>query len=193
VCGHGIEHAGKSSLRNASRNTEEFWKICAHQPSEDRDGPVSFFNNPRVDKVVELLMQKLEIPIPDFRRSYRLRISLNKKDKKVLLTGVDSNGACYTLFRSLKVTGLGPSVAVFPCRGQNIQPFSQQVENTKATDFSVQCTFQGHYSEPVLTLKVPMAKLTSETSLEFEMFYHVKRGIFEKVEILNAESRATIG
>jgi len=128
----------------------------------EMDQSASLIIHERVDKVVELLMQKLEIPIPDFRRSYRLRISLNKKDKKkVLLTGVDSNGACYTLFRSLKVTGLGPAVAVFPCRGQNIQPFSQQVENTKATDFSVQCTFQGHYNEPVLTLKVSMAKLTS--------------------------------
>ena len=40
--------------------------------------------------------------------------------------------------------------------------------------FSIECTFQGHYNEPKLTLKVPMDKLKSEKSLEFDMVFHVK-------------------
>ena len=59
----------------------------------------------RVDKVMQLLMEKLEMPIPEFRRSYRLNLTLD--DKSLHATGVDSNGACYTIFKSLTFKGLG--------------------------------------------------------------------------------------
>ena len=62
----------------------------------------------RIDKVVELLMSKLEIPIPEFRRSYRLQASLSQNGQNVQLKGIDTNGANYTIFKNLKVTGLGP-------------------------------------------------------------------------------------
>ena len=89
------------------------------------DDKASLIIHERVDIVIELVMQKLEIPIPEFRRSYRLKVSLDPKDsKKVLFTGVDSNGACYTLFKSLKVSGLGNAVAQFPTPRHNIQPFA---------------------------------------------------------------------
>ena len=62
-------------------------------------------------------MQKLEMPIPEFRRSYRLKVSISQDKKQVSYTGVDSNGACYTLFKNLKVLGVGASAAQFPARG----------------------------------------------------------------------------
>lgn len=74
----------------------------------------------KVDKVVKLLMQKLEMPIPDFRRSYRLKVSLSQDQKQVLYTGVDVNGACYTIFKSLKVVGVAAGAASFPQRGQMV-------------------------------------------------------------------------
>ena len=37
----------------------------------------------KVDKVIQLLMKKLEIPIPDFRRSYRLKVFLSQDQKQV--------------------------------------------------------------------------------------------------------------
>lgn len=159
------------------------------------DGVASLVIHERVDKVIELLMQKLEIPIPEYRRSYRLKVSLDPKDsKKVLFTGVDSNGACYTLFKSLKVSGLGNAVAQFPAPRQNIQPFAHQMGNGAApAQFSIECTFQGHYNEPKLTLKVPMDKLKSEKALEFDMIFHVKEVKFQQVKIVNSESRAELG
>ena len=60
----------------------------------------------RVDKVMSLLMKKLQIPIPEYRRSYRLQLSLDAQTKNISATGVDSNGACYTLFKSLTLRGL---------------------------------------------------------------------------------------
>ena len=37
----------------------------------------------KVDKVIQLLMKKLEIPIPDFRRSYRLKVFLSQDQNQV--------------------------------------------------------------------------------------------------------------
>ena len=71
------------------------------------DGQADLCIHERIDKVIELLMSKLEIPIPDFRRNYRLQISLAENGQNVLLKGIDTNGANYTIFKSLKVSGLG--------------------------------------------------------------------------------------
>ena len=71
----------------------------------------------RVDKVIKMLMEKLEIPIPEWRRSYRMKVFLSDDKKQVKFTGVDGNGACYTLFKNIKVTGVSPAAAQFPQRG----------------------------------------------------------------------------
>ena len=44
-------------------------------------------------------MEKLQFPIPEFRRSYRLRANLSQNDQNVQLKGVDNNGANYTIFK----------------------------------------------------------------------------------------------
>ena len=36
----------------------------------------------RVDKIMEMTMRKLEMPIPDFRRHYRLRVSLSDESNE---------------------------------------------------------------------------------------------------------------
>ena len=45
----------------------------------------------------------------------------------------------------------------------------------------------------MLTLKVPMELLNTEGSIEFNMVYHVESGVFEKVEMLNSETREVHG
>ena len=88
--------------------------VCINLQKTPIDEHCDLVIHERMDKVVELLMQKLEIPIPEFRRSYRLKLSLQNNDQKMLLTGVDANGDCYTLFKSLKITGLGASQVSLP-------------------------------------------------------------------------------
>ena len=78
----------------------------------------------RCDVIMKKVMEKLEIPIPEFRRSYRLKVALVDNGKKATFTGVDTNGACYSLFKSLKVSGLAAATASFPTRGNMIQPYS---------------------------------------------------------------------
>ena len=146
----------------------------------------------RVDKVIRLLMQKLEIPIPEWRRSYRMKVFLSQDKKQVKFTGVDANGACYTLFKNIKVSGVSPAAAQFPQRGQ-VQPYAHNIMKQNVNEFSVQCTFQGHYAEPVVTFKVPMEKLRAAGAMEFEMVYHVASGAFEKVVMHNSETRDVLG
>ena len=68
----------------------------------------------RVDKVIKLLMEKLEIPIPDFKREYRLQVKLAKDNKSVSFQGVDSNGSLFTLFKKVTVSGLGAVNQSYP-------------------------------------------------------------------------------
>ena len=85
----------------------------------------------RIDKIFEILMRKLEVPIPDFRRSYRLKVSNSQDRVQMNFTGVDANGACYTLFKALKVTGLSPAPETFPSKGKQVQPFSHLISAQK--------------------------------------------------------------
>ena len=62
-----------------------------------------------IDKVITMLMEKLRVPIPEFRRSYRLQLSYDRQDRAILASGVDPNGTCYTIFRSLVFKGLPDS------------------------------------------------------------------------------------
>lgn len=81
----------------------------------------------KVDKVIEMLMSKLQFPIPDFRRTYRLKIFISPDKPQMNFMGVDGNGACYTLFRSLKVSGVGNRFSSFPQKDQ-VQPFTQAIQ-----------------------------------------------------------------
>lgn len=112
-----------------------------------------------MDDVMAIVMQKLEIPIPEFRRSYRLKLSMAGSDKKMQLTGVDSNGDCYTLFKSLKITGLGGPMVTLPKQRAQKQPYEEMVGATAKAQLKVLCEFFGHYNEPNLEITVPMEAL----------------------------------
>ena len=84
------------------------------------DRYASLLIHEKVDKVMKMVMKHLKIPIPDFRRTYRLKMSIQENRKKVQLTGVDANGACYTLFKNLRVTGLSMSPASLPTNARQV-------------------------------------------------------------------------
>ena len=138
-------------------------------------------------------MKKLKIPIPDFRRSYRLKAFLGMNGASVGLTGIDVNGVCYELFKKLVVSGLVAKDQTFPQNARQVQPYQMNVAGKLAKEFTVECTFMGHYNEPNLTLTVPMDKLKAKGALEFNMVYHVDRQQFAYVEIIDFESKAVLG
>ena len=71
--------------------------------------------------------------------------------------GVDSNGAPFTLFQDVKVSGLGSA------KPQSIkkakQPFKVALPEQEITHFDIDLTFAGHYNEPGIKLKVFMEEL----------------------------------
>lgn len=150
------------------------------------DNYASLVIHERIDKVIDMLMDKLQIPVPEWRRSYRLEAALSADKQRVSVTGVDVNGACYTLFKSLKVSGLHASAQSFPSAAQKVQPFQATVSKPGVREFDIECVFQGHYSEPKLTLKVPLEHLEVLGKVQFNMIYHVASGTFERVEILDS-------
>jgi len=76
----------------------------------------------RVDKVIAMLMEKLEMPIPEFRRSYRLRLIYDGRfhdaeaehKPKLTIDGVDILGQTYKVFKKLTITGLSEEPVSFP-------------------------------------------------------------------------------
>lgn len=138
-------------------------------------------------------MEKLEFPVPEFRRSYRLRASLSQNGQKVELKGVDNNGANYTIFKQLKVSGLGSDREFPEPRVRDAQPYAVQIPQDSENEFNVQCQFFAKYQEPLLNLKVPMELLRDLGSVEFNMVYHVGDRRFEKVEMLASQTREVVG
>ena len=72
-------------------------------------------------------MEKLEFPVPEFRRSYRLRASLSQNGQNVQFKGVDNNGANYTIFKKLNVSGLGSDREFPEPRVRDVQPYSVKI------------------------------------------------------------------
>ena len=74
--------------------------------------------NEKVDKVIKMVMEKLEIPVPVFKRSYRLKVSLDSDQNGLKFTGVDVNGACYTIFKNLRIEGIATAAASLPANAR---------------------------------------------------------------------------
>ena len=56
-------------------------------------------------------------------------------------------------------------------------------------EFGVECTFQGHYNEPKVNLKVPLEIVQALGTVQFNMVYHVASGRFEKVEMIDTDGQ----
>lgn len=85
------------------------------------------------------------------------------------------------------MTGLNASAETFPSQTSKIQPYKANFTKKNVTEFDVECTFQGHYKEPKVNLKVPMEELRALGKIQFNMIYHVNSCVFERVEMLNAD------
>ena len=81
------------------------------------------------DKVMNMLMAKLEMPIPEFHRFYRVRLTMRADDNsRMHITGIDSNGDCYTIFKSIMLTGLNASAVKYPKTTTEKQPFDHAIQ-----------------------------------------------------------------
>jgi NAD-dependent SIR2 family protein deacetylase len=109
------------------------------------------------DDVIILLMKKLGLEIPKFKLTRRINIA-DIGSGKLLVKGVDSNGSHYSLFKSVGIE--------FDCKAPPImftkEPYGFALPKD-AKLLKIKLEFQKHYSEPNLTIEVPLAGLKSVT------------------------------
>ena len=142
-----------------------------------------------IDPVMDKVMNKLGWPIPEFRRTYRLRVDMKSADNKSMnVYGVDGNGCNYVLFKELKLTGFNTSAVTYDKIRCQRQPLQHVAQKTNGAEFKVHMQFYGHYHEPNLEVTVPMAKLLEARSLEIEMLYNVQSKTWEAVKLVKANA-----
>lgn len=60
----------------------------------------------RIDKVMSLLMEKLSIEQTEWKRTYKLRLTVTKNRNSILFSVVDQFGARHDILESMTVTGV---------------------------------------------------------------------------------------
>ena len=107
----------------------------------------------KCDDVIQLLMQKLNMAIPQFKLQKWLRVKLQDLDQgkdKMTVAGVDRDGGPFELFKSIRING--------PVRNQ------VTLKKTDNDLVAVTLTFQGHYNENILQVNVSRKMLWENTN-----------------------------
>ena len=110
----------------------------------------------KIDDVLELLMKKLNIPIPAFTLKRRAEVSL--KNNALSIAGKDTNGRPYTIFKKTS----------YEAKGDN---------------FVAKMGFQGYYNEPELNVHLPKQAFEAN-KVDIEMVYNPFSGKWESVTTL---------
>lgn len=103
------------------------------------DGLAEFVIHGMIDDVMERLMKKLDMDIPEFKLERWAKVTLQDKNS-VKIAGIDSLGDPYTLFPKVFVNGKESNQ-------NNITSTSEPVK--------MEFSFQGHYNEPNLEFNIP--------------------------------------
>ncbi|KAL4938879.1 amidase signature domain-containing protein [Aspergillus oleicola] len=104
----------------------------------------------KTDEFMSMVMEKLELPIPEFvlRRNLVLTIESQDEDRhRVTATGVDSDGTPFRFLQSLRLEGTR--------RVAREEPFTINIRETLEpgeAQLKLELEFMGHYNEPNLEL-----------------------------------------
>ena len=135
--------------------------------------------------MIELLMKKLDYQIPSWQLKRRLKVTLSADGKSVEMMGVDSNGAPFTLFKDVLVDGKPIKKAK--------QPYLYTLPAQRPEHLNVELHFARHYEEPHVIIKVNMAELTENQSIEYMMVFDAaKTGKWELV-LMHNQNKDMIG
>ena len=89
-------------------------------------------------------MQKLQMPIPQFKLERYAEVSLN--GDQIHVNGIDQCGGPFTLFKKVQAA------------------YDKNAQNQK-----IELTFQGHYNENTLSVYVPTKMLQEENKIRVKM------------------------
>lgn len=96
-----VAPANSFAIENAKRGKGDLVIINLQKTLMDKYA--KFVIHGKVDDVMKLLMQKLELSIPQFTVKRRVAIEL-KNDNKLSIRGIDSNNAPFQLFTKVEVS-----------------------------------------------------------------------------------------
>ena len=145
----------------------------------------------KCDDIMELLMKKLGYQIPSWQKKARVNVELSKNGKELEIMGVDSNGAPYSLFTDVKVSGLEPNKTTPILKP--VMPWRVQLPAKKPESFDIHLKFQGHYNEPDMKLKVNMAELEANTGIEYMMIYDAAKTQKWEIVVMTNKDKDVIG
>jgi len=131
------------------------------------------------DDLMRGLMAKLDIPIPEWELHRRERISL--KQGTISIMGLDLNqDIAYTLFSTIRVLvrqGTEGKYESKTLKGQ--EPIEHKIpiqDKTDKMDVYIELNWQGHYNEPMYTVKMSL----TDSTKEFHLFYNPKTGVWRE-------------
>jgi len=142
-----VQPAAQIPLKTASKGGK---LVIVNLQKTVLDRVASLVINAKCDDVMELLMKKLDLQIPEFRLIRKVRIKVEdgvNHFKTLTVRGVDCEGRPYSLFTKVEV--------ILPHHNEIISIPSEPYEY--ASDFipnnlTVRLHFQGHYNEPPYSL-----------------------------------------
>ncbi|KAL4793081.1 DHS-like NAD/FAD-binding domain-containing protein [Aspergillus venezuelensis] len=104
----------------------------------------------KTDRFMKLVMEKLELPIPEFILRRNMVLTIESQDEsrhRVTITGVDSDGTPFRFLQSFRLEGTR--------RVAREEPFAISLRETLhagESQLKLELEFMGHYNEPNLDL-----------------------------------------
>ena len=138
------------------------------------------------DTVMNMLMEKLKLPIPAFKLTRRLKITKSievpakRRSFKECLTfsGVDLNGDPFTLFPKIKI--LLNDQKTKSLKSEPMKLYSSKFEDP----FYMTIHFQGHYSEPALIFPFDPSSVEVNHSVIYEMIFDPISKEWEEISLV---------
>lgn len=116
----------------------------------------------KCDDVMQKVFEKLNYQTPTWMLKKRVRLIPSQDKKSFSVCGIDSNGAHYEIFKQVEVSAPGMPSVTFPSDKQKVQPFTKKLPDKQPDQVDLKFTWQGHYGEPSLTIKVDLPALMSQ-------------------------------
>jgi hypothetical protein len=127
------------------------------------------------DDLMKRLMAKLDIPIPEWELHRRIRITI--KQRTVSLMGLDLNqDIAYSLFSTIRILVQQGTETKYDSKViKSEEPIEHKLKIDEVNEnmhLYIELNWQGHYNEPMYTIKLPFMDSTKEVHL----FYNPKTG-----------------
>ncbi|CAF3734879.1 unnamed protein product [Rotaria sp. Silwood1] len=131
------------------------------------------------DDIMRGLMAKLNMPIPEWELHRRIRITIKKQTIKII--GLDPDQDIpYTLFSRVRILVRQGTASKYESQRLTGQEFIEHKipvnNNTGNMDVYIELHWQGHYNEPLYTVRM---RLTDSTK-DVHLFYNPKRGVWRE-------------